>query len=439
MHGSDGPPSYTPTPGLSYDPAETKYWDENLLNGEIQRVFEICKGCRMCFKYCDSFPTLFSFLDENHDGDTTKLEEQEIHQVMDACFHCKLCEVQCPYTPRDNHAFQLNFPGLVSRYRALEAKKKGFSLRDRILGNPDLAGAMARLSLGMANFFNNVKIFRYVLEKILGIHRKKLLPIFASTPFEKWAAKMGRIKTSPGSEAVLFQTCYVQHNEPQLGRDTLEVMDQNKVDCACVKGLECCGMPAWEHGDLESLRKHAKTNLEILMPYVDQGAKVLVINPTCAMLMRREYPTILKGEDRDRAQKLSEAIRNTTEYLWSLRGEKRFSREFPNPPPNPVAYHAPCHLRAQAVGFAGRDLLKQIPGLEIKMVMECCGHDGTYAMKTEGFEPSQKIGRKSFDGMLSGQTMATECPLAALQFQQHTGTKAQHPMSILAKAYRPKP
>jgi len=165
---------------------------------------------------------------------------------------------------------------------------------------------------------------------------------------------------------------------------------------------------------------------------------VLVINPTCSMMMRREYPELLEGEDRSRAQRLAEAVRDAGEYLWSLRDEERFNTDFKSTPGESVAYHAPCHLRTQGVGFKGRDLLRKIPGVKPRTVMECCGHDGTFAMTTKGFEASQKVGRKAFDGMGSAdaEVWATDCPLAALQFQQHAGRKPMHPMSVLARAYR---
>ncbi len=431
--------SYLPTDGLTYDTEDAKYWDKEMLDKEVTRAFEICHGCRMCFKFCDSFPDLFSFIDDNHDGNVTKLTDSEIDNVMDSCFQCKLCEVQCPYTPRDSHEFQLDFPRLVHRYKAVTTKGKSKPLRDKLLGDPDLSGKLARASFGMANTMNKVQLHRWFMEKVLGIHQDKLLPDFSSTTFEGWAEKNDKIKTDPNSETVLFQTCYVQNNEPEIGKDTLEVLEKSKVDCACAKGLECCGMPAWESGDLDKLRKHAKNNLDILMPYVEKGAKVLAINPTCGMMMRREYPELLAGEDRERAKKLAEAINDPSEYLWSIRNEERFNTDFKSKPSgDSVAYHAPCHLRAQAVGFKGRDLLRKIPGVRPKMTMECCGHDGTYAMKVESYESSIKIGKKSFEGMQEAESeiWATDCPLAAIQFEQHAGVKPMHPMSVLAKAYK---
>jgi Fe-S oxidoreductase len=430
--------AYQPTDGLTYDPTDEKYWDPAALDTEIRRTFEICHGCRLCFKYCDSFPTLFSLLDQKYDSDVRRINAADTTKVMDSCFQCKLCEVQCPYTERDGHEFKLDFPRLVHRYVAQRTRREGLDLRDRVLGDPDRAGLLARASLGIANLANRVRLHRIFLEKVLGIHRDKQLPEFASTTFEKWAGRAGKIRPEPGGEVVLFQTCYIQNNEPQIGRDTVEVLERNNVDVRCVRGLECCGMPAWERGDLEALRRHASANIRTLLPFVERGAKIVAINPTCSMMMRREHPELVSREDRPAVVKIAAAVMDPSEFLWSIRNEPRFNTKFRSTPGSPVAYHAPCHLRAQAVGFKGRDLLRKIPGVTPTTVMECCGHDGTYAMTTKGFEPSARIGKKAFDEMKEGhaEIWTTDCPLAALQFQQHAGVRPLHPMTILARAYR---
>lgn len=430
--------SFLPSEGLSYDPTEAKYWDPALLNNEVERAFEICHSCRMCFKYCDAFPSLFDLLDKKYDGDVRAVTTEETDHIMEACFQCKLCEVQCPYTPRDGHEFQLDFPKLVHRYTALRATKKRKTLRDRMLGNPDGAAKLARMSFGMVNIANKVGVSRFFMEKTVGIHRDKLLPHFARTTFEKWAEKNGKIQPNPGAEAVLFQTCFVQNNEPDIGVDTLDVLAHNGVDTACVNDLVCCGMPAWEQGDYEQLKKNALKNIDVLLPYVEKGAKVLAINPTCAMMMRREYPELLTGEDKQRAEKLAAAINDPSEFLWSIRDQERFKTDFKSTPGEKIAYHVPCHLRAQAVGFKGRDLMRKIPQVKISTTMECCGHNGTYAMKVEGFDPAKRLGKKAFDGVQSAEAdvWSTDCPLAAIQFQQHAGKKPLHPMSVLARAYR---
>lgn len=432
--------SYLPTDGLTYDPEDAKYWDRDALDKEVTRVFEVCHGCRMCFKFCDAFPRLFALIDDQHGGDVRKLTRPERARVMDACFQCKLCEVQCPYTPRDRHEFQLDFPKLVHRWDAVERRERSGTLQELALGDPDLTGTAARASLGLVNVLNKVEAHRWFLEKVIGIHRDKLLPEFPMHTFEGWARREGLCDRAPG-EVVLFQTCYVQHNEPQIGRDTVEVLQKNGVDVRCQEGLVCCGMPAWEHGDLERLRAKARKNLDLLGPHVEHGAKVLAINPTCSMMLRREWPELVAAEDRPRARALAAAVMDPGEFLWTIRNEPRFSTDFKSSPDGPVAYHAPCHLRAQGVGFRGRELLRKIPGVVPTTVAECCGHDGTWAMTTEGFVPSQRVGKRAFEGVAEAEAAvwSTECPLAALQFEQHAGKKPLHPMSILAKAYRGEP
>jgi len=430
--------SYQPTEGLSYDPIEEKYWNSQGLAAEITRVFEVCNGCRLCFKYCDTFPDLFRLIDNSKGGDVRKITEAESERILDTCFQCKLCELNCPYTPRDGHAYQLDFPKLVHRFRALRARKRGVPLRERILANPDAAARMARASFGLTNIANRVKIHRWFLEKAIGVHRDKLLPDFARASFGAWAEKTGRMASRPSCEVVLFQTCFVEHNAPDIGKDTIEVFEKNKVDIKCTTGLCCCGMPAWEKGGLKSLQAQAKRNLRVLLPFVEKGAKVIVINPTCAMMFRREYTSLVAAEDRTAAAAIGAAVMEPAEFLWSIRNEARFNDQFKSTPGAKVACHAPCHLRAQAVGFRGRDLLRKIPGVHPELVQECCGHDGTYAMTVAGFGPSQRVGRKAFEGMkeIGATIWSSECPLAALQFQQHAGVKPLHPMSILARAYR---
>lgn len=429
--------SYQPTDGLSYDPADAVYWDQEALDLETQRVFEVCHGCRMCFKYCDSFKDLFTFVD-GHDGDVRKVTFDQTQNVLNSCFQCKLCEVECPYTPRDGHEFQLDFPKLVHRHRAVRQRKDGHSLRDRVLGDPDLAGKAARLSFGVANVMNRVGAHRWMMEKLLGVHRDKLLPDFAGKTFEAEAKASGAAMNDLEAEVVLFQTCYVQNNEPHIGHDALEVLAANGVRTTCVTGLQCCGMPAWEYGNLEQVRKQARVNLDLLLPFVERGAKVLAINPTCSMMLRQELPELLEGEDRKRAETLATATQDVGEFLWSLRKEERFVSEGKSSPGQTFAYHTPCHLRAQRVGFKGRDVIRKVTGSKPVTAMQCCGHDGTFAMKVEGFEASQTYGRKAFAEIAEpgAEVWVTDCPLAAIQFEQHAGKKPMHPVSVLARAYR---
>jgi Fe-S oxidoreductase len=428
--------SYAPTDGLAYDPEDPSYWDEAALQRETARVFDVCAGCRMCFKYCDAFPKLFAAADDEHDGDARALTTAQTAAVIDDCFQCKQCEVNCPYSPRDGHPFAIDFPKLAHRHKALRARARGLTLRERVLANPDALGLAARLGGGLANRLNRNTAHRLLLEKTLGVHRDKQLPVFAPRTFEAWAAEAGLIARAPGAEAVLFQSCYVDNNEPEIGRDTIEVLRGDGVDVRAVRGLGCCGMPAWECGDLPELRRRARRNLDVLVPHVEAGSTVVVLGATCGLMLRHEYPTLVGPADRERARQLAAAVRDPAELLAA--------RPRPEPAtapaslPGRVAYHQACHQRAQAIGFPARDLLRRAGVKEVVAVGECCGHDGSYAMKVETFEASCRIGRKAFEGMrdAGATTWITDCPLAAIQIEQNAGTKPLHPMSLLARIRR---
>jgi len=430
--------TYAPTDGLAYDPEDPVYWGEAALQRETARVFDVCAGCRMCFKYCDAFPRLFNLADTEHDGDARALTAPQTAAVFNDCFQCKQCEVNCPYSPRDAHPFAVDFPRLAHRHKAQQTRQRGLTLRERVLANPDALGLAARLGGGLADRLNRNSAHRLLLEKTLGIHRDKQLPTFAARTFEAWAADAKLIARAPGAEAVLFQSCYVDNNEPDIGRDTVEVLRANDVDIRAVRGLGCCGMPAWECGDLPEVRRRARRNLDVLIPHVEAGSTVVALGPTCGMMLRREYPTLVGPADRERAQKLAAAVRDPAELLVSISRDPARRAPAIASRPERVAYHLACHQRAQAIGFPARELLRRAGVPTVTTVGECCGHDGSYAMKVETFAASCRIGRKAFDGMREADaaTWTTDCPLAAIQIEQNAGTKPLHPMSLLARAYR---
>ncbi len=422
----------TPTPGLTYNPNDAVYWDRPALERELERVFEICHGCRLCFNLCPSFPALFGAVDA-HQGDVRKLTPADADRVVDTCYQCKLCYVKCPYTPDDKHEFQLDFPRLLMRANAVRARRRGLGLRSRVLARPEMLGRAARLTPGLVNWANRQPLLRLLLEATLGVHRDKLLPDFHGETFEDWRRRQPPA-AGDGTQAVLFHTCFVNYNNPQVAKDAVEVFARNGIALGSPK-QNCCGMPALEGGDVELARRMARNNVAALLPEVSAGKKVLAINPTCSYMIRKEYPELVGG---DEARQVAAATMDLCEYLFQLKQQGRFNRDFLSTPGR-VAYHVPCHLKAQNIGFRSRDMLRLIPGATVKMVEQCCGHDGTWAMKKEFFPLSKLAGGKAFEEMAAAEAevMATDCPLAAVQFQQVLGRRPIQPIQVLARAYRP--
>lgn len=421
-----------PTAGLTYNPNDARYWDRQALQAEIERVYEICHGCRLCFNLCPSFPELFGFIDA-HGGNVRALSAAEHDRVLDTCYQCKLCYVKCPYTPDDGHEFQLDFPRLLLRANAVRKRERGIDLRSKLLARPEELGRLGGLTPALANWANRQPLLRRLAEAAIGIHRDKILPEFQKQTFSEWMRQQPA-PAGDATKAVLFTTCFVEHYNPQVARDAVKVYARSGIALQCPK-QNCCGMPALESGDVELARKLAAANVASLTGPVEQGKKIVVINPTCSYMLRKEYAELVSTEA---ARKVAAATMDLSEFLFDLNREGKFNRDFKSTP-GTVSYHLACHLKAQNIGFRSRDLMRLIPGAKVRMVEQCSGHDGTFAMKKEFFPLSMLAGKKAFEEMREAraQVMATDCPLAAVQFDQALGTRPMHPIQVLARAYEP--
>jgi Fe-S oxidoreductase len=272
------------------------------------------------------------------------------------------------------------------------------------------------------------------MEGTLGIHKDKLLPPFARKTFaSQYRSAWKGIDGEPVAKIAFFSTCFVNYNAPGLGLDTLEVMARNRVDVAFAYE-QCCGMPAWHNGDMESTIAAARKNVAALSRHVAAGRTVVATNPTCSQMIRVEYPRLLGTEE---AKAVAEKTTDPTEFLASLAAQGKLNRDF-RTGAGRVAYHMPCHLRAQNIGYKTRDVLSLLPDTKVEVIEACSGHDGTWAMKKENFEASLKWGGRAFREITQAEPDVTcsDCPLAAIQIHQGTGRRPLNPVEILARSYR---
>lgn len=423
----------------AYDLIDPRYWDEHDLRSEVERVFRLCADCRLCNKFCGSFPKLFDVIDsycteeQYATVDATKLKREDVKTIVALCFQCKLCDINCPYTP-GNHEWAIDFPRLMARAKAHEVKKNGVPLVDKMLGNPDLVGKLGSWTAPIANWANENKVHRQFMHSVIGIHKEKTLPpfhwqTFASRFRSSWKNPPGE----PTAKIAFFSTCFVNYNAPGIGMDTLEVMARNNVEVAFAYE-QCCGMPHWHNGNMDAATTAAKKNAAALACHVDEGRMVVATNPTCSQMIRVEYPRLLGT---DEAKTVAANTMDTTEFLASLAAQGKLNRVFKTGA-GKIAYHMPCHLRAQNIGYKTRDVLALLPNTTVEVIEACSGHDGTWAMKKDNFAASLKWGRKAFRGIedAAPDVTCSDCPLAAIQIQQGTGRKPLNPIEILAKSYR---
>ena len=412
-----------------------EYWDTNALDKELRRQYDVCNSCRLCFNLCPGFPKLFEHFDSDQvDADPARLAEEQVWEFVDLCYNCKLCFIKCPYTPP--HKFLIDIPKLVMRARAIEDKEEGAGLRERMLGSPDEVGPLASKVAPLANFANENKANRILMEKTIGIHRDKILPKFHSETFERWFKKNPSRTTSNGLKVAFFHTCLVNYNEPRIGKASVRVLEKNQVEVADPQNQRCCGMPYLDGGRLDAALEHFRDNVKVLLPYVQNGYDVVVPEPTCGMMLKKEYADYLQGDEREQAIEVSKRVYDLSEYLVKLDSEGRLNKDFAINLGR-VAYHQPCHLKYQAIGSKSIELLR-LAGAEVIFIDKgCSGHDGTWAMKKEYFEMAQKVARGLHQVVKESDAdyVATDCSLAGLQIEQGTGRKTIHPIEAVAKAY----
>jgi len=458
-------------------PREPEYWSRPALEAEEKRVFEICNGCRLCYNLCPSFPALFGAVDAldtsgdapaptapaevdalgNHAhatggahaaapradvlGQAHALEQLPLsvhQQVVDLCYQCKLCDPICPYTPP--HEFAVDFPRLMLRHKAIDAREHGVRIQDRVLGDPDLVGRLGTLLPSVANLSATIKVNRVLMELLAGIHRDRQLPGFADETFQRWFHKRHPTQPPPGEvkgpKVVLFYTCSVQWNEPQVGRAAVEVLEHSGVTVYAPE-FRCCGMPALDGGDVPRATRWAEHNLSVLQPYIDAGCDVVSPGPTCSFMIKKEW---VEYTDSAIAKQTSAHAYDLMEYLFNLRKQGRLREDY-SVEVGGVGYHLPCHLKIQKIGFRSRDLLKKLPGAKVTLVDQCSCMDGTWGMKKEYYELSKKGAGKLMNGLSNAgaETYSSDCLIAKLQIEENSGKKVLHPIELMWRAYGGRP
>lgn len=420
-----------------------EFYSEESLFKELERVFDLCHGCRRCVSLCQSFPTLFDLVDESETMEVDGVKKEDYWQVVDHCFLCDLCFMtKCPYTPP--HEWNIDFPHLMLRAKAVKYRKGDIKTRDKILTSTDAVGNLAGIPVvaGIVNAANKAKPTRKLLEAVLGVHADARVPEYHSNTLRKrLSAKVGAVGAGEPAgptkgKVALFATCYGNRNEPVIGEDLVAVFEHNNIPVTMAKKEQCCGMPKLELGDMEAVARAKEANIPVLARLVDEGWDIVAPVPSCALMFKQELP--LMFPDDPEVQKVGKAIFDPFDYLMHRHKAGKLNTEFKNPL-GKVAYHAACHQRVQNVGRKTLEVLSLIPDSEVQIIERCSGHDGTYAVKKEFHQTSMKIVRPVVNQVkkLEADHYGSDCPMAGhhIEHGMADGSHTEHPMSLLRKAY----
>ncbi len=422
---------------------DSAFYNEEALMEELERVFDICHGCRRCVSLCNSFPSLFDLVDNSPTLEVDGVKKEDYWQVVDHCYLCDLCFMtKCPYVPP--HEWNVDFPHLMLRAKAVKFKKGDIKKRDKLLTNTDLVGKLAGIPVVVqaVNAANRTKTTRKMLDKVLGVHPEAVLPEYHSSTLRKRMKN----RNGDGSAAVpagrtqgkvaLFATCYGNYNEPHIGEDLIAVFEHNGIPVTLAEKERCCGMPKLELGDLEAVARAKEANIPVLAKLVDEGWDIVAPVPSCVLMFKQELP-LMFPDDPD-VTKVKQAIFDPFEYMMLRHKEGKLKTDFKKELGS-VSYHVPCHLRVQNIGLKTRETLSLVPNTKIDTIERCSGHDGTYAVKSEFHKISMKICKPVVSRVEQAKPdhYSSDCPMAGHQIENglEGSMKPEHPMSLLRQAY----
>jgi len=423
---------------------DDSWYDEVALEKELRRVFDICHGCRRCFNLCDSFPILFDSIDESPNEEIDDLTPVQLKAVVDACTLCDMCFMtKCPYVPP--HAFDLDFPHLMLRYRAVENRKGETSFADRQLAQTTRNGRLGVMAAGLANWATKQgnTVTRSIMEDVVRIDTRAHVPPFLDTPLANQAPAIVPPPNPDGPgfgrKVALYAGCHDNFNDGTPGHAAMKVLAHNGVQVR-IEYPDCCGMPRFENGDMPAVSGSAQRISAFFAPLIEQGWDVVPLTTSCALMLKFEWPLI--EPENAQVELLSRHSFDVSEYVVRL--AKQVGLAPIEAMPRSIGVHFACHARAQNMGPKALEMLRLIPETKPALTERCSGHGGKWGIFKENFDRAIKVGKPAARALVkeNPDIIVSECPLAGPHLRQVIAANGAeppprigHPIEVLAQAY----
>jgi glycerol-3-phosphate dehydrogenase subunit C len=311
----------------------------------------------------------------------------------------------------------------------------GLSLRDKLVCRPTLMGRLARPVAPLANLALASPPVRWLVEKVMGVHRKAAMPRFSPVSFRSWARRHPPLADAKRTVAY-FHGCATQEYEPEVGAALVRVLERNGVRVTFPR-QNCCGLPLISNGDFDAARRFATRLMARLAGAADNPGVIVGNSTSCGMTLKAKYRELL-GMDDEHTAKVSQAVYDICEYLAGLADDGQLDTSF-NPLPATAIYHPQCQLMAHGVGTPAVDLLKLVPGLQLELsTVGCCGMAGTYGTKVEKYDIAMDVGKGLWEQARTVKPDFIVCDSETCRWHiaTATGLPVYHPVQVLDRAYR---
>ena len=442
----DSPPMtnnlrYTP----DYRPLQLRTGLGYSSEGSFAGAVEMCNGQGACRKVTSGTmcPSYMVTRDEEHSTrgranalraalsgalPVDSLTSRRLYDVLDLCLECKGCKAECPSNV-DMAKLKYEF---LDRYH----KANGYPLRNRIFGSIAALGRAGSFMAPLSNWLLESDGGRDLLDRYAGIDRRRQLPSFSSQTFEQWFRARGEASEHEGARGtvVLLPDTFTNYNHPDLGRAAVKVLERLGYSVV-VPNMVCCGRPMLSAGMIDKARANAAANVDAIHPYVQKGARVAGLEPSCILTFRDEYLDLL--EDDDRVSSIADASMLIEEIVAEAMGDG--AELSPVREPGRVLFHGHCHQKALVGTGTAMEVLRSIPGCDAEEIESgCCGMAGSFGMEKEHYDVSMRIGEQGLFGPIraagEGVTVVSEGVSCRQQIADGTGANAKHLVELLADA-----
>jgi FAD/FMN-containing dehydrogenase/Fe-S oxidoreductase len=428
------------------EPPPVQVWRLNWGTEEVSQAARDCNGCGACRSQAPDVRMcpIFRFAPAEESSPRAKanllrgilsgalpastLTSDDFKDVADLCVNCHQCRLECPAT--------VDIPKLMMEGKGSYVQTNGLKTTDWMMSRVDRLSRLGSLVSPLANWALSNRTARWLVEKTLGVDRRRKLPRFAPRSFLRIAAR--RRLTRPTrrdiSKVLYFVDTYANYHDPQLAEALVAVLEHNAVAVYVHPGQLSSAMPMISLGAVNQARKLAEHNIALLAEAIRQGYHIVASEPSAALALTHEYLALVDDDDaRLVAQHTSEAC----SYLWKLHQTGKLQLNL-KPVNAVVGYHMPCHVRALNTASAGENLLRLVPGLVVQRTENgCSGMAGTFGLKREHYRASLRAGRALIGSLRSPrlQVGTTECSACKIQMEQGAGKPTIHPIKLLAYSY----
>ena len=421
-----------------------EYLNEEALDAEMRRQFEVCHSCRRCFNLCESFPTLFDLIDESKNEDLESVDSKEFSKVVDKCTLCDMCFMtKCPYVPP--HEFNIDFPHLMLRYRTLQKSKGQLNKIPQELAKIDRNAKIAGIAPTIANWGSDKKnlFTRKPLQTLTGIDQNAELPKFEKKTYIQKSKDITKDinKDAPafGRKVAIYSTCYVNYNNTSVGIAAEKVLLHNGVEVKSVYP-GCCGMPYLEQAQHEKVVKQSELVSNELCKLIDDGYDIVTLTASCGLMLKFEWP--LLNPENEKIKKLSKHTYDIDQYISDISKKEGLTKGL-SQVDGGITVHNSCHARAQNMGNKALEMLKNLPETKVDVVERCAGHGGTFGVMKDTRKAAVKYGRTTARQIKNKKTkyVVSECPLASKHLDgllnENTEEEiiSMHPIEVLSKSY----